>query len=312
MTKSRPGVKEYSLLGLLLGTMAAIKLFLYIGPWVLTLPLATAVLGGISVRWIQPLPDEVKHKIQYYITGVIVGAMMGFSLFETDWLGIPVGLAIGVAFYRLVVSSWAVRLKERDKYLSFPGEAFMVPLFSFVGALVGISVFNRITAAFPQLPPWSTPEIWIVLILLGSLLSFPLGVMVAANRYRPVIGGFFILIAGALVTWIGINLAPILFLPRSGLYWMGMIVGLAICAVAFLSCTFTENHLALGITAIILSIISFLGAAGGMFIGGILGIIGGAMVLAWEKAALSESEEEPEEPDDKFIEPPGGSDLVVS
>lgn len=312
MTKSRPGVKEYSLLGLLLGTMAAIKLFLYIGPWVLILPLVTGVLGGISVRWIQPLPEGVKHKIQYYITGVIVGAMMGFSLFETDWLGIPVGLAIGVAFYRWVVSPWAARLKEQDKYLSFPGEAFMVPLFSFIGALLGVSAFNHITAALPQLPAWSTPEMWIVLILLGSLLSFPLGVMVAANRYRPAIGGVFILIAGILVTWIGINLAPILFLPRSGLYWMGMIVGLAICAVAFLSCTFTEKHMSIGITAIILSIISFLGAAGGMFIGGILGIIGGAMVLAWEKVAAPESEEEPEEPDDKFIEPPIDSDLVVS
>jgi len=49
LTKSRPGVKEYSFLGLLLGTMAAIKLFLYVGPWVLIIPLATAVLGGITV-----------------------------------------------------------------------------------------------------------------------------------------------------------------------------------------------------------------------------------------------------------------------
>jgi hypothetical protein len=312
LTKSRPGVKEYSFLGLLLGTMAAIKLFLYVGPWVLIIPLATAVLGGITVRWIQPLPDEVKHKIQYYIIGVIVGAMMGFSLFETDWLGIPVGLAIGVGFYRWVVSPWVARLKERDKYLSFPGEAFWVPLFSFIGVILGVSAFDRITAAFPQIPAWLTPEIWILLILLGSLLSFPLGIMVAANRYRPVIGGTFILIAGALVTWVGINIAPILFMPRSGLYWMGMIVGLAICAVAFLSLSFAENHMTLGITAIILSIVSFLGAAGGMFIGGILGILGGSMVLAWEKVALPQTEEEPEEPDDKFIEPPGDSDLVVS
>jgi len=305
-------VKEYVFLGLLLGTMAAIKLFLYIGPWVLLILPVTAVVGGLSVRWIRPLPEEVKHNIQYYITGAIVGLMMGFSLLENDWLGIPVGLAVGVAFYRWVVSPWAARLKARDKYLSFPGEAFMVPLFSFVGVLLGASAFNRITAGFPQLPAWLTPEIWIVLALLGSLLSFPLGIMVAANRYRPVIGGTFVLLAGMLVTWVGINLAPILFMPKSGLYWMGMIVGLAICAVAFLSFTFTESHMTLGIAAIILSIISFLGAAGGVLIGGILGILGGAMVLAWEKAPLPESAEETEEPDDKYIEPPGDSDLVVS
>lgn len=312
MTKSGPGVKEYCLLGLLLGTMAAIKLFLYVGPWVLAILPVTAVLGGISVRWIQPLPDEVKHKIQYYITGVIVGAMMGFSLFGNAWLGIPVGLAIGVAFYRWVVSPWAAKLKERDKYLSFPGEAFMVPLFSFVGVLLGVSAFNRIVAAFPHLPAWLTPEIWIVLILLGSLLSFPLGVLVAANRYRPAIGGVFILIAGTLVTWVGINIAPILFMPKSGLYWMGMIVGLSIFAIGCLAFAFAESHLSLGIMAIILSIISFLGAAGGLIIGGILGIFGGAMVLAWEKVALPESAEEPQEPEDNFFEPPGDSDLVVT
>lgn len=312
MTKSRPSVKEYVLLGLLLGTMAVIKLFLYIGPWILLILPAAAVLGGISVRWIRPLPEEVKHNIQYYITGGIVGAMMGFSLLENDWLGIPVGLAIGVVFYRWVVSPWAARLKARDKYLSFPGEAFMVPLFSFVGVLLGVSAFDRITAAFPQLPAWLTPEIWAVLVLLGSLLSLPLGVMVAANRYRPVIGATFILMAGILVTWVGINIAPILFMPRSGLYWMGMIVGLAICALAFLSCTFTEKNMGLGIAAIILSIMSFLGAAGGLLLGGILGIIGGAMVLAWEKADVPESAQEPKGPDNKVIDATGDSDLVVS
>lgn len=292
--------------------MAAIKLFLVIGPWVLAIILATTVLGGISTRWIQLLSDQTKHTIQYYICGVIVGAMIGFSLFHIAWLGIPVGLGIGVAFYRLVISPWAAQLKARDKYLSFPGEAFIVSLFSFAGALAGISAFNRIVKAFPHLPAWLTPEIWIVLILLGSLLSFPLGVMVASNRYRPVIGGTLILIAGALVTWVGINIAPILFMPKSGLYWMGMIVGLTIFAIGCLTFALAEKHLALGIMAIILSIISFLGAAGGLIVGGILGIFGGAMVLAWEKVALPESAEGLEEPEDKFFESPGDSDLVIT
>ena len=71
MTKSRPGVKEYSFLGLLLGTMAAIKLFLYVGPWVLIIPLQRCIRR--HNRAMDPtLPDEVKHKIQYYIIGVIV------------------------------------------------------------------------------------------------------------------------------------------------------------------------------------------------------------------------------------------------
>lgn len=311
MTKKRPGVIEYSLLGLLLGTLAAIKLFLNIGPWVLAIIPATAVLGGISVRWIQPLSDQVKHTLGYYITGVIVGAMMGFSLFHKAWLGIPVGLCIGIAFYRFVVSPWAARLKEKDKYLSFPGEAFIVPLFSFTGSVIGISAFNRIVKAFPHLPAWATPELWIVLILMGSLLSFPLGVMVAYNRYRPVIGGVLILIAGLLVSWVGINIAPILFMPKSGLYWMGMIVGLTLCAVAGLTFAFSEKHLPLGITAIIFSILSFLGAAGGLVIGGVLGILGGSMVLAWEKVILPESEED-EEPDTTFILPPDDSGIGVT
>lgn len=309
MIKSRPGVVEYSLLGLLLGMMAAIKLFLVIGPWVLAILLVTTILGGMSVRWIQPLSDKEKHTLGYYITGAIVGAMMGFSLFHEVWLGLPVGLGIGVSFYRFLVCPWAAKLKERDKYLSFPGEAFIVPLFSFTGSLAGISAFNRIVKAFSHLPAWATPEIWIALILIGSLLSFPLGVMIASNRYRPIIGGVLILIAGTLVSWVGINIAPILFMPKSGLYWMGMIVGLTMCAVAFLAFALSDKHLTLGIAAIILSILSFLGAAGGLVIGGLLGILGGAMVLAWEKVVSPKSEEVPEEID--AIIPSGDSGLDV-
>ena len=79
MTKSRPGVKEYSFWDCCWGRWQPLSCFFML-EWVLIIPLATAVLGGITVRWIQPLPDEVKHKIQYYIIGVIVGAMMGFSI----------------------------------------------------------------------------------------------------------------------------------------------------------------------------------------------------------------------------------------
>lgn len=311
MTDRKPGVIEYSLLGLLLGLMAAIKLFLVIGPWVLAILLLTTVLGGISVRWIQPLPDQIKHMLQYYINGVIIGAIIGFSLFKNAWLGIPVGLIIGIAFYRFLISPWAAKLKERDKYLSFPGESFIVPLFSFTGALIGISAFNRITKAFPNIPDWAAPEMWIVLILAGSLLSLPLGPIVAANRWRPIIGGILIFIAGLLVSWVGINIAPILFMPKSGLYWMGMIVGLAMCATACLTFAFSEQHLTVGIAAIILSILSFLGASGGLVIGGLLGILGGSMVLAWEKVALPESEEN-DEPDTGFILPPDDSGIGIS
>lgn len=312
MAKSRSGVSEYFLLGLLLGTMAVIKLYLVIGPWSLAILPVTAAAGGISVRWIQPLADELKHVLGHYITGAIVGAMIGFSLFPQAWLGIPLGLAVGVAFYRFVVSPWAARLKEQDKYLSFPGEAFIVPLFSFIGALVGISLFHFLLKTFPHIPAWAEPEIWTVLILLGSLLSFPLGIMVASNRYRPVIGGTLIFIAGVLVTWVGINIAPILFMPKSGLYWMGLIVGLAIFAVACLAFAFADLHLTLGITAIILSIMSFLGAAGGLFLGGMLGILGGAMVLAWEKVVLPEPEEADEQPDTGLFVPPDDPGLVVN
>lgn len=312
LTKSRPGVAEYTLLGLLLGAMAVIKLFLIIGPWVLVILPVTALLGGISVRWIRPLSEQVKHKLQYYITGLIVGLMMGFSLFHRAWLGIPVGLIVGIAFYRLVISPWVARLKEHDKYLSYPGEAFLVPLFSFIGVLVGISVFNRIIKAYPHIPSWATPEMWVVLILLGSMLSFPLGIMFAYNRYRPVIGSVFILIAGLLVSWVGINIAPILFMPRSGLYWMGMIVGLTLCAIACLSFAFTEKHMPLGLAAIIFSIVSFLGAAGGLLVGGVLGILGGAMVLAWEEVKLPEPEETAEESNNELFVPPSDSDLGVT
>ncbi len=63
--------------------------------------------------------------------------------------------------------------------------------------------------------------------------------------------------------------------------WAGLVTGLVMMVLAVLSIIKPDSHVVLGSFLILTSILSFIGAAGGLIIGGVIGLLGGALVAGW-------------------------------
>ncbi|WP_017434974.1 DUF6114 domain-containing protein [Saccharococcus caldoxylosilyticus] len=115
----------------------------------------------------------------------------------------------------------------------------------------------------------------------GVFLPLSFGYLLASNKHRPVMGAVFSLVGGSLILLVGISVAPMLLLPGSGLMWAGLVIGMVMMMLSILSMAKPETHLFTGCLIIICSILSFIGAAGGLVVGGLLGLIGGTFIAAW-------------------------------
>lgn len=116
---------------------------------------------------------------------------------------------------------------------------------------------------------------------IGLILPLSLGYLLARNTNRPVMGAVFSIIGSIFVMVIGISVAPMLLLPGSGLMWAGLITGLFMLMFALSVLFKPESHFFAGCAIIVMSILSFLGAAGGLIIGGLLGLVGGVLIASW-------------------------------
>ncbi|MED0654327.1 DUF6114 domain-containing protein [Anoxybacillus geothermalis] len=115
----------------------------------------------------------------------------------------------------------------------------------------------------------------------GWMLPCAVGYLLAANRHRPVLGSVLVMIGAIFVLIVGISVFPMLLLPGSGLMWAGLVTGLVMIVLAILSMIKPQSHVTIGSFLILASILSFVGAAGGLIIGGIIGLLGGALVVGW-------------------------------
>lgn len=104
------------------------------------------------------------------------------------------------------------------------------------------------------------------------------------NR-RPFWGATLILLAGLLILYIPIQLFAIAFVPGSFVF-IGFLFGGLIIIMGILDYIFPQFSTVLGIVAIFLSVLSIMGALGGFIIGTIMGIIGGALSIAWQKEEI--------------------------
>ncbi|WMJ16874.1 DUF6114 domain-containing protein [Geobacillus proteiniphilus] len=116
---------------------------------------------------------------------------------------------------------------------------------------------------------------------LGWGVPCSFGYLLAANRYRPVLGSALAIAGAVFVLIVGISVFPMLLLPGSGLMWAGLVTGLVMMVLAVLSIIKPDSHVVLGSFLILTSILSFIGAAGGLIIGGVIGLLGGALVAGW-------------------------------
>ncbi len=106
---------------------------------------------------------------------------------------------------------------------------------------------------------------------------------------RPFWGASLILLAGLMILYIPLHLYAIAFIPGS-LVFVGFLFGGLILIMGILDYIYPQFSTVFGVVTIFLSILSVMGALGGFVIGTIIGIIGGAMSIAWEKQEVTITE----------------------
>jgi hypothetical protein len=218
---------------------------------------------------------HLKKYLEYGLAGMLPGAVMTLHILpKAGESEISTGMVLGMLILALGIGELIKRLEKKDKYLSTTWEVFCFPLVSF-----GSILFTTWLADFIFKKNHILNSCFA--ILLFFIIALSPGLLLAANRHRPVLGNFMTFLGGLLVLWFGINIAPMLFLPGSGLYWAGIVIGLIMIALSILGIAFPKMGLLLGSLHIVVSILSFVGATGGLIAGGILGVLGGVFVVAW-------------------------------
>ncbi|WP_216828519.1 DUF6114 domain-containing protein [Alkalihalobacterium elongatum] len=267
----------------------------FIGGIIITSNLYGAMIGGICTGITLTLTiylcDKYKYQktsdfIIYGIAGVIPGGLIGGN--TTLGLGV-IGTFIGMIIFLCLFGTISVTLIARQKansiYLSFKGEPLYYTLSSFIGVWLGylfasLIVNNLVTGSHIHI--WQAIIQFFVPFFLSLFFSFSSGFLLAANLKRPILGAVFTFTSSSLVLWIGIDIAPMLFLPGSGLLWAGLFIGSLLLTMSVMALVFPAMNMFIGSLIIVLSILSFVGAVGGLIIGGVLGIIGGAFIIGWK------------------------------
>lgn len=110
---------------------------------------------------------------------------------------------------------------------------------------------------------------------------------------RPFWGGALLMLAGLVIGWVPIQFA-------AELVFIGgtfTVIGLVFAVFVFLTGAFALHRpdlsTILGITGVALSILSLLGALGGLFVGMLIGIIGGNLCVAWKPEDADEDADDP-------------------
>lgn len=112
---------------------------------------------------------------------------------------------------------------------------------------------------------------------------------------RPFWGGLLLILASLLIAWVPLQFAlELLFI--GGAF---TVIGLVFAVIVFLIGTFAllrpDLSTILGITGIAFSVLSLIGALGGLLFGTLLGVAGGALCVAWQPPGTSERRETAEE-----------------
>lgn len=103
---------------------------------------------------------------------------------------------------------------------------------------------------------------------------------------RPFWGASLTLLAGLLILYIPLQLYAIALIPGSFVFVGFLFAGL-ILIVGILSYIYPQFSTVFGIIGMFVSILSIMGALGGIVIGTILGIVGGSFLIAWDKEEVA-------------------------
>lgn len=105
------------------------------------------------------------------------------------------------------------------------------------------------------------------------------------KHQRPFWGATLTLLAGLLILYIPVQLYAIAFVPGSFVF-VGFIFGGLVLMMGVFAYIYPQFSTVFGVITIFLSVLSIMGALGGFLIGTILGIIAGALCIAWDKQEI--------------------------
>ncbi|MFB6164649.1 MAG: DUF6114 domain-containing protein [Haloarculaceae archaeon] len=118
------------------------------------------------------------------------------------------------------------------------------------------------------------------------------------REVRPFWGGVLLMLAGAIIGWFPLQFTTELAFIGG----ISTVIGLVFAVLVFLSGAFVlarpDMSTIFGVIGIAMSILSLIGALGGMFVGMFIGIAGGNLCVAWQPPA-GERESESDVPADE-------------
>ncbi|MDN4595261.1 DUF6114 domain-containing protein [Polycladomyces subterraneus] len=100
------------------------------------------------------------------------------------------------------------------------------------------------------------------------------------EKRRPKLALTLVCLSGLVILWIPVNLHWMAFVPGSFAF-AGMLFGTLVLSCGVIGWLMPQYVRLLGTFAMILSIVSIIGALGGLMIGTLLGIVGGSLCIAW-------------------------------
>lgn len=179
---------------------------------------------------------------------------------------------VGLAIKKRKQATWSQAVKASKKmFFILAGIVALLMIVSTLIRFAGIPIAGLVLAITGLVIPYAV----------GLVLPLSLGYLLASNTNRPIMGSVFSLVGGLLVLLVGISVAPVLLLPGSGLMWAGLMIGLFMVMLSIFGMAKPDSHLFTGCSIIVFSILSFIGAAGGLVVGGLLGLAGGTLIAAW-------------------------------
>ncbi|QLK27312.1 DUF6114 domain-containing protein [Natrinema zhouii] len=102
---------------------------------------------------------------------------------------------------------------------------------------------------------------------------------------RPFMGGVLLCLAGFLITWVPMQILPdLIFIggQMAGFLTIGALIGVFVFLTGVYALYRPARSHEIGVIGVVLSIFSLFGSLGGLFVGMLLGILGGNLCIAWK------------------------------
>ncbi|MFC6765863.1 DUF6114 domain-containing protein [Natrinema soli] len=102
---------------------------------------------------------------------------------------------------------------------------------------------------------------------------------------RPFMGGVLLCLAGILITWVPMQILPdLIFIggEMAGFLTVGALIGVFVFLTGVYALYRPSKSHEIGVIGVVLSIFSLFGSLGGLFLGMLLGILGGNLCIAWK------------------------------